>query len=166
VTRQYVTCVWSYSRAPLDGGEAIALCLATGADYREVVGPGSIGAEAKERSKKLVKLRTIAQRGQEDGHLDEGSPARPAPLTDQRQQAAGLWGVNQMEELAAPRPKLGEARWAALRTLGQAVAECLPNGDEDRRLIFGLLGSAAMSRPPAGDGGAAGARQEPLPGLA
>jgi hypothetical protein len=29
--------------------------------------------------------------------------------------------------------------------LGQAVAECLPQGDEDRRLINGLLGSAAAS---------------------
>ena len=35
VTRQYVTWVWSYSRASLDAGEAIALCLATGSRVRE-----------------------------------------------------------------------------------------------------------------------------------
>ena len=46
-----------------------------------------------------------------------------------------------MEELGAYRAEVGETRWAALRTLGQAVAECLTDGDEDRRLIFGLLGS-------------------------
>ena len=34
ITRQYVTWVWSYSRASLDAGEALALCLATGAPVR------------------------------------------------------------------------------------------------------------------------------------
>lgn len=53
LTRQYVTWVWSYSRAPLDAGEAIALCLATGTPYQDVVRPQSIAVEAKEKSKKL-----------------------------------------------------------------------------------------------------------------
>ena len=75
LTRQYVTWVWSYGRAPLDSGEALALCLAT--SYR-------------------------------------GS--------------------------------LGESRWTALLTLGQAVAECLPDGDEDRRIILGLLGATVRGR--------------------
>jgi putative DNA methylase len=167
VTRQYVTWVWSYSRAPLDAGETIALCLATGADYHEVVRPGSIAVEVKEKSKKLVKLRTIRERGQKEEDLGLDSPARPAPLIDQLQRAAYLWGLNRPDELAAYRASLGETRWTALRTLGQAVAECLPDGDEDRRLINGLLGSnvmasaaprAASGRPPATAGG-------PLPGF-
>jgi hypothetical protein len=167
VTRQYVTWVWSYSRAPLDAGETIALCLATGADYHEAVRPGAIAAEVKEKSKKLVKLRTIKERGQQDEDLGEDSPARPAPLVDQLQRAAYIWGLNRQEELARFRASLGETRWAALRTLGQAVAECLPDGDEDRRLINGLLGSSVMAsaaprvasgHPPATAGG-------PLPGF-
>ena len=145
VTRQYVTWVWSYSRAPLDAGEAIALCLATGADYREVVRPDSIAVEAKEKSKKMVKLRTIRERGQKDEGLGGDSPARPAPLIDQLHRAAYLWGLNRPEELVAYRASLGETRWTALRTLGQAVAECLPDGDEDRRLINGLMGSNVMA---------------------
>ena len=145
VTRHYVTWVWSYSRAPLDAGEAIVLGLATGTVYRETVRPGSIAVEAKEKSKKLVKLRTIKERGQSEEGLGEDSPARPAPLIDQLQRGAYLWGLNRTEDLVAYRGALGETRWMALRTLAQAVAECLPDGDEDRRLLHGLLGSSVMA---------------------
>ena len=87
VTRQYLTWVWSYSRAPLDAGEAIALCLATGAEYANVVREGSIAAEAKEKSKKVVRLRTIAGRSLNDEQFGLGTPARPAALIDQLQRA-------------------------------------------------------------------------------
>ena len=147
-TRQYVTWVWSYSRAPLDAGEAIALCLATGASYDEVTRPHSIASEAREKSKKVVKLRTIRERAMDDEDLGNGSPARPTPLIDQLQHAAWLWSQNLTDKLAAYRGGLGETRWTALRTLAQAVAECLPDGDEDRRIILGLLGSSVMAPPP------------------
>ena len=148
ITRQYVTWVWSYSRAPLDAGEAIALCLATGAAYDEMTRPHSIGSEAREKSKKVVKLRTIREREVDDENLGAGSSARPAPLVDQLQHAAWLWSRNMTDRLTAYRGELGETRWAALRTLGQAVAECLPGVDEDRRIILGLLGSTIMAAPP------------------
>jgi putative DNA methylase len=148
LTRQYVTWVWSYSRAPLDAGEAIALCLATGADYGQTVRPGSIAVESKEKSKKLVRLRTIQERGAQEDDLGIGTPARPSPLIDQLQRAAWLWRGNKPDEIARYRATLGESRWQALRTLGQAVAECLPDGDDDRRLINGLLSSSAMSAAP------------------
>jgi len=151
LTRHYVTWVWSYSRAPLDAGETIALCLATGADYGDAVRPGSIAVEVKEKSKKMVKLRTIRERATKDEDLGIGSGARVTPLIDQLQHAAYLWGQNRPDQLTAYRASLGETRWTATRTLGQAVAECLPEGDEDRRLINGLLGSnimAAAARAP------------------
>lgn len=148
ITRQYVTWVWSYSRAPLDAGEAIALCLATGATYDEMTRPHSIAAEARAKSKKVVKLRTIRERAMDDEDMGNGSPARPTPLVDQLQHAAWLWGQNMTDRLALYRGELGESRWSALRTLGQAVAECLPDGDEDRRIILGLLGSSVMATPP------------------
>ena len=148
ITRQYVTWVWSYSRAPLDAGEAIALCLATGATYDEMTCPHSIASEAREKSKKIVRLRTIRQRAMDDEDLGSGSPARPTPLVDQLQHAAWLWSENMTDRLALYRGELGETRWAALHTLGQAVAECLPEGDEDRRIILGLLGSSVMATPP------------------
>ena len=148
VTQQYVTWVWSYSRAPLDAGEAIALCLATGASYDEVTRAHSIAFEAREKSKKVVKLRTIRERAMDDEDLGSGSPARPTPLVDQLQHAAWLWSQNLTDRLSLYRGELGETRWAVLRTLGQAVAECLPDGDEDRRIILGLLGSSVMAAPP------------------
>ena len=148
VTQHYVTWVWSYSRAPLDAGEAIALCLATGASYDDVTRPHSIASEAREKSKKVVKLRTIRERAMDDEDLGSGSPARPAPLVDQLQQAAWLWSQNLTDRLSVFRGELGETRWRALRTLGQAAAECLPDGDEDRRIILGLLGSSVMAAPP------------------
>ena len=152
VTRQYVTWVWSHSRAPLDAGEAIALCLATGASYADTTRPASIAAEGREKSKKTVRLRSVRQRAAEDDDLGFGTPARPAPLIDQLQYAAWLWGQNRTGDLGGYRGSLGETRWEALRTLGQAVAECLPDGDEDRRIINGLLGSGVMGVASAGNG--------------
>ena len=145
ITRQYMTWVWSYSRAPLDAGEAIALCLATGAAYDDMTRPHSIATEAREKSKKVVRLLTIRQRSMDDEDLGNGSPARPTPLVDQLQRAAWLWSQNMTDRLSLYRGELGESRWSALRTLGQAVAECLPEGDEDRRIILGLLGSSVMA---------------------
>ena len=142
-------CRW---RLHLDSGEAIALCLATGAAYDEMTRPRSIAVEVREKSKKLVRLRTIYQRAMGDEELGNGSPARPTPLIDQLQNAAWLWGQNLTDRLAGYRGGLGETRWAALRTLGQAVAECLPDGDEDRRVILGLLGSSVMASVPRPNG--------------
>ena len=147
ITRQYVTWVWSYSSAPLDAGEAIALCLATGAAYDEMTRSHSIASEAREKSKKVVKLRTIRQRAMDDEDIGYGSSARPTPLIDELQHAAWLWGQNLTDRLSRYRGEIGETRWTALRTLGQAVAECLPDGDEDRRIILGLLGSSVMAGP-------------------
>ena len=141
VTRQYVTWAWSYSKTPLDAGEAIALCLATGASYENTTRPHSITAEKRDKSKKVVQLRSIRERAMQDDDLAHGTAARPAPLIDQLQYAAWLWGQNQSSDLSAYMGRLGEARWTALSTLGQAVVECLPEGDEDRRIILGLLGS-------------------------
>ena len=145
VTRQYVTWAWSYSKAPLDAGEAIALCLATGASYDDTTRPHGIAAEKREKSKKVVQLRSIRQRAMEDDDLAYGTAAHAAPLIDQLQYAAWLWGQNQASDLSVYMGGLGEARWTALSTLGQAVAECLPEGDEDHRIILGLLGSNVMA---------------------
>ena len=152
LTRQYVTWVWSYGRAPLDSGEALALCLATGAPFDDLTREHSIAAAAREKSKKVVRLRTIAQRAREDEAFGEGTVARPAPLIDELQRAAWLWSQNQSGRLGAYRGSLGESRWTALLTLGQAVAECLPDGDEDRRIILGLLGATVRreSKPTEG----------------
>ena len=166
VTRQYVTWVWSYSRAPLDAGEAIALCLATGASYDDTTRSNSIAAEGREKSKKVVRLRTIQQRASQDDDLGYGTAARPAPLVDQLQYAAWMWGQNRTADLGGYRGSLGETRWEALRTLGQAVAECLPDGDEDRRIINGLLGSGVMAAtPPANAATTTAPAGAPLPGF-
>ena len=149
VSRQYVTWAWSYSKAALDAGDARALCLATGASYEDTTRPHSITAEKREKSKKVVQLRSIRQRAMEDDDLGYDTAARPAPLIDQLHHAAWLWGQNQASDLAMYMSRLGEARWTALHTLGQAVAECLPEGDEDRRIILGLLGSNVMASTPA-----------------
>ena len=165
-TRQYATWVWSYSKSPLDAGEAIALCLATGASYDDTTRPHSIAAEGREKSKKVVRLRTIRQRTVEDEDLAHGTPARPAPLIDQLQWAAHLWGQNRTDLVASYRGELGGGRWTALRTLGQAVAECLPDGDEDRRIILGLLGSHVMATSaPAQPGNASAPAGAQLPGF-
>ena len=50
--QQYVSWVWSYSRAALESGEALALCLATGTRLDDVTRDHSIAVTAKQRSKK------------------------------------------------------------------------------------------------------------------
>ena len=62
---------------------------------------------ARERSKKIVKLRTVAERAREDDDLGIGTPARPAPLIDELQRAAWLWGQNQSARLGEYRGALG-----------------------------------------------------------
>ena len=145
LTRHYVTWIWSYSRAALDAGEALALCLATGTLLDDVTRDHSISITAKQRSKKVVKLRTIVERAREDDDLGGESSGRNAPLIDQLQCAAWLWGQNQSDRLSKYRAALGESCWSALLTLGQAVASCLPEGDEDRRIILGLLGATVRA---------------------
>ena len=145
-TRAYVMWVWSYGKAALDAGEAIAHCLATGADLGDITRPHAFAVTAKDRSKKVVKLRSVAERAREDEELGRGNGARSTPLIDELQHAAYLWGAGKAAtDLPRYRAGLGEQRWKALRVLGQAVAECLPDGDEDRRIILGLLGSGAAS---------------------
>jgi len=143
LTRLYVTWAWSFSKSPLDAGDAIALGLATGTNYDIVVRPGSIASEGREKSKKVVRLKTIADRGRNEEDLGLPVAGRAPALVDQLHRAAFLWSRNRGAELGDFRAELGETRWQALRVLGQAVADCLPDGDEDRRLINGLLGSAA-----------------------
>lgn len=145
VTQTYVTWAWSHGKASLDAGEAIALCLATGADLDEFTRPHSAAEMVKEKSKKVVKLRSIAARAREDDELGHGNGARTTPLIDQLQHAAWLWGANRTADLAKYRAELGEPRWKALRVLSQAVAECLPEGDDDRRLVNGMLGSSVTA---------------------
>lgn len=141
LTQQYVSWVWSYSRAALESGEALALCLATGTRLDDVTRDHSIAVTAKQRSKKVVKLRTIAERARDDDDLGGESSGRTVALIDQLQCAGWLWGQNQSDRLGKYRAALGESRWSALLTLGQAVASCLPEGDEDRRMVLGLLGA-------------------------
>ena len=88
----------------------------------------------------------------DDDDLGNGHAARPTPLIDQLQHAAWLWSQNLSDRLAAYRGQLGETRWSAMQTLGQAIAECLPDGDEDRRIILGLLGSSVMAAAPRRNG--------------
>jgi hypothetical protein len=123
--------------------------------------------EGREKSKKTVRLRAIRQRAAEDEDLGYSTPARPAALIDELQYAAWLWGQNRTADLGGYRGRLGEPRWEALRTLGQAVAECLPDGDEDRRIINGLLGSGVMAvaAPTNGATGTAQPAGAPLPGF-
>ena len=170
LSRLYLTWVWSYGKAALETGEALALGLATGTDYGQAVQPGSIAREVREGSKKLARLRSVAERAREDEALGQSTGARQAPVVDRLQHAALLWSQNRAADAAAYRAELGEPAWQAVRALGQAVAECLPEGDEDRRVILGLLGSAAGSaaapRPPVAAGSAAAEpRTASLPGF-
>ena len=146
VTRQYTTWVWSYSRAPLEAGEAIALCLATGASYADTIRTGSIAAEGREKEQEdgATAHGSTARHGGRGPGLWHGGPAiaanRPAPVrclgSGDRTASMTLAGTEVAWARLAGRPS---------RTLGQAVAGCLPDGDEDRRIIMGLLGSNVMA---------------------
>ena len=166
ITRHYVTWVWSYSKAPLDTGEAIALGLATGASSEDTTGSDSITVEDRQNKKKVIRLCTIRERATKDENLGYRSSARSTALIDELQYAAWLWGENLTDRLDGYRRELGESRWTALRTLAQAVAECLPEGDEDRRLVLGILGSRVMATASTEiEPSMAGSRSPMLPGF-
>ena len=112
LTRQYVTWVWSYSRAPLGHWRGHRpLPGHRSGTYDEMIRrPASIAMpRGREKSKKMARLRTDTANGppMDDEDLGNGSagPSR-TPLIDQLQRAAWLWGQNRTGDL-------GEATGAA-----------------------------------------------------
>ncbi len=122
----YLLWRWSYGRNKLPFDEARKLAQARGVDLDALSRRGL--AEIK---KGEVKLLGPGER--------QRWPERFSTMIDVLQRACSLWKRGEEKELAELlKSTYGhiEAFWQ----LAQAISETLPDGDEEKRLLHGLLG--------------------------
>lgn len=125
-TQFYLLWRWSYGRAKLKFDEARKLAQARGVDLEILSREGLV-----QKDKEYVRLLSPTER--------ERWPERPSTMIDALQLAAVLWKKGEERELSELLARVFgplEAFWQ----VAQAISETLPEGDEERRLLHGLLG--------------------------
>jgi adenine-specific DNA methylase len=125
-TRFYLLWRWSYGRAKLDFDEAKKLAQTSGVDLEDLANRG-----LAQKQKSVVHLLGPQER--------KHWPEILATMIDVLQRACILWKMgkeNELDGLLTRTNGYGEAFWQ----VAQAIAETLPDGDEERKLLHGLLG--------------------------
>ncbi|MEM1879220.1 MAG: hypothetical protein QXJ18_05620, partial [Desulfurococcaceae archaeon] len=132
-TQFYLLWRWSYGRNRLEFDEARKLAQARGVDLDDLARRGLV-----KRQKEIVALLGPQER--------EKWPERFTTMIDTLQRACLLWkrgNTEELDELLGSTYGALEAFWQ----VAQAIAETLPEGDEERRLLHGLLGRRPKARP-------------------
>jgi len=125
-TQFYLLWRWSYGQKSLEFDEARKLAQARGVDLELLARKGLARTQ-----RGITRLLSPQER--------ERWPERPQTMIDALQLAAILWKrgeEKELDELLANTYGHLEAFWQ----VAQAVAETLPEGNEERRLLHGLLG--------------------------
>jgi len=125
-TQFYLLWRWSYGQKSLEFDEARKLAQARGVDLELLARKGLARTQ-----RGITRLLSPQER--------ERWPERPQTMIDALQLAAVLWKrgeEKELDELLANTYGHLEAFWQ----VAQAVAETLPEGNEERRLLHGLLG--------------------------
>jgi len=125
-TQFYLLWRWSYGQKSLEFDEARKLAQARGVDLELLARKGLARTQ-----RGITRLLSPQER--------ERWPERPQTMIDALQLAAILWKRGEekaLDELLANTYGHLEAFWQ----VAQAVAETLPEGNEERRLLHGLLG--------------------------
>jgi len=125
-TQFYLLWRWSYGQKSLEFDEARKLAQARGVDLELLARKGLARMQ-----RGITRLLSPQER--------ERWPERPQTMIDALQLAAILWKrgeEKELDELLANTYGHLEAFWQ----VAQAVAETLPEGNEERRLLHGLLG--------------------------
>ncbi len=77
-----------------------------------------------------------------DERLGEAGPGgQPAPLIDVLHRACLLWNAGDRTGLAEFPSRSGYAQDESFWTVAQALSEILPEGDKEKQMLQGLLGS-------------------------
>ncbi|MBC7109373.1 MAG: DNA methylase, partial [Methanomassiliicoccales archaeon] len=132
-TQFYLLWRWSYGRNRLEFDEARKLAQARGVDLEELTRRGLI-----KKQKEFIQLLAPQER--------ERWPDRFNTMIDALQRACVLWkrgDIEDLDELLAQTFGALEAFWQ----VAEAIAATLPEGDEERRLLHGLLGHRQRFRP-------------------
>jgi adenine-specific DNA methylase len=125
-TQFYLLWRWSYGQKNLEFDEARKLAQARGVDLELLSRKGLVRIQ-----RGITRLLLPEER--------ERWPERPQTMIDALQRAAVLWKRGQEKEL----DELLENTYGHLEAfwqVAQAIAETLPEGNEERRLLHGLLG--------------------------
>jgi putative DNA methylase len=125
-TQFYLLWRWSYGQQNLEFDEARKLAQARGVDLELLSRKGLVRIQ-----RGITRLLPPEDR--------ERWPERPQTMIDALQLAAVLWKHGQEKEL----DELLENTYGHLEAfwqVAQAIAETLPEGNEERRLLHGLLG--------------------------
>jgi putative DNA methylase len=125
-TQFYLLWRWSYGQQNLEFDEARKLAQARGVDLELLSRKGLVRIQ-----RGITRLFPPQER--------ERWPERPQIMIDALQLAAVLWKRGQEKEL----DELLENTYGHLEAfwqVAQAIAETLPEGNEERRLLHGLLG--------------------------
>jgi adenine-specific DNA methylase len=125
-TQFYLLWRWSYGQQNLEFDEARKLAQARGVDLELLSRKGLVRIQ-----RGITRLFPPQDR--------ERWPERPQTMIDALQRAAVLWRRGQEKEL----DELLENTYGHLEAfwqVAQAIAETLPEGNEERRLLHGLLG--------------------------
>jgi len=136
-TRFYVLWRWAYgaSRVPFDDGRKLA--QAQGAEVDELMARLKI---LKKRGENVELLGPRRRAGEE--RLGEAGPGgQPAPLIDVLHRACLLWNAGDRAGLAEFLSRSGHAQDESFWTVAQALSEILPEGDKEKQMLQGLLGS-------------------------
>ncbi|MEN3010674.1 MAG: DNA methylase, partial [Candidatus Bipolaricaulaceae bacterium] len=125
-TQFYLLWRWSYGRKSLEFDEARKLAQARGVDLEELSRRGLV----KKQKDRIALLAPLER---------EKWPERFSTMIDVLQRACILWKRNQTEELDE---LLGQTFGAleAFWRVAEAIAYTLPEGDEEQKLLYGLLG--------------------------
>jgi len=137
LTRFYLLWRWTYNHARVPFDDARKLAAIVGVELTEHWGPGGL----VEKQKEYVHVRTPHGRTRDPRFA---SRTEFRTMVDALHRAAALWAddriaekerIAKLEEHLAATYGENEAFWQVV----QAISDVLPKGDEERRMLEGLL---------------------------
>jgi putative DNA methylase len=138
-TRFYVLWRWAYGAARVHFDDARKLAQAQGAEVGALMSQLGLLKKRGENVELLGPRRRAQVKGE---HLGEAGPGgQPAPLIDVLHRACLLWNQGDRPGLAEFLSRSGYARDESFWTVAQALSEILPEGDKEKQMLQGLLGS-------------------------
>jgi putative DNA methylase len=131
VTRFYVLWRWAYGDKSVEFDEARKLGQSLGIDVSQELNKGFI---AKKIFKKRVFIEVL---GPEERKLDELENS--TELIDVLHRVLLLWKKSKSEEIVSVLRETGHGKSDLFYRVAQAISECLPNGNREKKLLEGFL---------------------------
>jgi adenine-specific DNA methylase len=127
MTRFYVLWRWAYGNADVPFDDARKLAQALGAEPDELLSKKGM------LNKKGDKVSMFEPWDRKDEYLGEPKHGMPAPMVDVIHRACKL--IDKNEDISKFIEESGYAKDESIKKVIQAIAEILPEGDKERRLL-------------------------------